>query len=71
MKWIWETLWSNPVVMIGVATLVAVTVLAEWSVPPEWLRITLVVIVAVGGLLGARATVQPTDAYKEKVPADI
>jgi hypothetical protein len=71
MKWIWELLWNNPVVVIGIVTLVAVTLLQELTGPPEWLRIVLVLVVAVGGLLTARATVSPTETYKERVPADI
>lgn len=71
MKKIWETLWNNPVVVLGLSTLIAVTLLQEWTGIPEWLRIALTVVVAVGGLLAARWTVTPTDAYREKVPADI
>lgn len=71
MKWIWDTLWSNPVVVIGILTLVATTLLVEWTGIPEWLRITLVVVAAVLGLLSARATVSPTEEYKARVPADI
>lgn len=71
MKAIWNALWNNPVIVIGIVTLVAVTLLQEWVGPPEWLRITLVIIVAVAGLLTARLSVTPTDAYREKVPADI
>lgn len=58
-------------VVIGVLTLAATTLLLEWTGMAEWLRITLVVLVAVLGLLGARATVSPTEEYRRKVPADI
>jgi len=71
MKQIWEALWNNPVLVIGVVTLVSVTLLNEWTGAPEWLRIGLTVLIAVGGLLAARWSVSPTDSYREKVPADI
>ena len=71
MKQIWDMLWNNPVVIIGIVTLTATTLLQEWEGPPQWITLLLTVIVAVTGLLGARATVQPTESYKEKVPADI
>lgn len=71
MKAIWNALWNNPVMVLGLVTLVAVTLLGEWTGIPEWLRITLVVIVAVGGFLAARMTVTPTQEYRDRVPADI
>ena len=72
MKAIWNTLWNNPVVVIGVVTLAALTIVNEAGDSlPNWMRIGLLVIIAVGGLLGARVTVEPTPEYKEKVPADL
>lgn len=68
MKWIWDTLWNNPVVVIGVVTLTAVTLLSEWASAPDAVRIGLTVVVAVGGLLVARATVETTQEYRELTP---
>lgn len=55
---------GQPTVIIGSAVTIAEAVIATALPLPEWLKLVLGGVVAVGGILGIRAKVTPTAAPK-------
>ncbi len=69
MKLLAQRLWNEPILVLTILVLTAQIALVEIEMLPEWSRVTLIVVIGVGGLLGARAAVSPTDTYRAKLPA--
>lgn len=59
-----SALGAQPVAIIGAAVTIAEAIIATALPLPEWLKLALGGVVALGGILGIRAKVTPTAAPK-------